>query len=96
MIFICSGFIVGSTDSSVLPNTVKENAEKTYSNSSTKEETIKDDTNSEITPTDSDPTIILNRNKSNQNSKYLAKLVVLFPNHLLACYFLFSLQLGNR
>lgn len=63
-----AGFIVGSTDSSVLPNTVKENAEKTYSNSSTKEEIIKDDTNSEITPTDSEPTIILNRNKSNQNT----------------------------
>lgn len=68
MIFICSGFIVGSTNSSVLPNTVKDNTANTYSNSSTKEETLKDDVHSEVTPT-----IILNRSKSHDNSKYSAQ-----------------------
>lgn len=70
MVFICLGFVVGSTKSSVLPNTVRENVEKTYSNSSIKEEIIQDDANSEITPTDSAFQIVLERSKSNQNSKY--------------------------
>ena len=62
--------MVGSTNSSVLPNTIKENSGKTYSNSSTKEKTVKDDANSEVKLTDSASTIIFNRSKSNQNSKY--------------------------
>ena len=70
MFFICLGFMVGSTNSSVLPNTIKENSGKTYSNSSTKEKTVKDDANSEVKLTDSASTIIFNRSKSNQNSKY--------------------------
>ena len=69
--FICLGFIVGPTNSSELPNTAKENTEKTYSNSSTKEETVKDSAHSEVTPTDFASTIILNRSQSNENSKYL-------------------------
>lgn len=73
MIFICLGFVVGSTNSSVLPNTVKENTEKTYSNSSTKEETAKDVAHSEVSPTDSVSTIILNRTKNNENSKFLVQ-----------------------
>ncbi|XP_023003244.1 protein trichome birefringence-like 14 [Cucurbita maxima] len=63
-----AGFIVGPTNSSVLPNTAMENTEKTYSNSSTKEETVKDSAHSEVTPTDFASTIILNKSQSNENT----------------------------
>ena len=69
----CLGFMVGSTYSSVIPDTVKESTEKTYSNSSTKEETAKDDTHSEVTLTYAASTINFNRSKSSENSKYLAQ-----------------------
>ncbi|XP_023543901.1 protein trichome birefringence-like 14 isoform X4 [Cucurbita pepo subsp. pepo] len=63
-----SGFMVGSTYSSVIPDTVKESTEKTYSNSSTKEETAKDDTHSEVTLTYAASTINFNRSKSSENT----------------------------
>ncbi|XP_022925937.1 pentatricopeptide repeat-containing protein At2g21090-like isoform X3 [Cucurbita moschata] len=63
-----SGFMVGSTYSSVIPDTVKENTEKTYSNSSTKEETVKDDAHSEVTHTYAASTINFNRSKSSENT----------------------------
>ncbi|KAG7027153.1 hypothetical protein SDJN02_11164, partial [Cucurbita argyrosperma subsp. argyrosperma] len=70
-----AGFIVGPTNSSELPNTAKENTEKTYSNSSTKEDTVKDSAHSEVTPTDFASTIILNRSQSNENSNHMFALL---------------------
>lgn len=71
IIFISLGFIVGSVNNSALPNTRKENTAETYSNLSTKEQIVKDDAHSEVTPTDF-ASKFPNRNKSNENGKYSA------------------------